>query len=238
MSMIARLPSQLIYPAATSFEAGDLLLVQKAGEQFLRAIDPTTLGYLTPGAGSIVTADIASEAVTAVTSAYKAETVLTNKNQNYAVVTHTRTVPVACHGIWTIQIDWEHDRSQGVQAFYLIAEATQTVGGVTTTVRFSWIQSMDGIPAQVVIPEKTVTGTCQTTVGGTTYNGTTSTTIPEETRTVDWGALKLMGVTTMVVALWLPAGSNTLVVNLKRDGTHSSAGKTLQAVSTLVEHKR
>jgi len=51
--MIARLPSQLIYPVATAADAGDLLLIQKNGELFLRAIDPTTLGYLKASGGFV-----------------------------------------------------------------------------------------------------------------------------------------------------------------------------------------
>ena len=53
MSSIALLPSQFIYPLATSGDAGDLLVIQKNGELFLRAIDPTTLGYLKASGGFV-----------------------------------------------------------------------------------------------------------------------------------------------------------------------------------------
>jgi hypothetical protein len=53
VSRIALLPSQFIYPLATSGDAGDLLVIQKNGELFLRAIDPTTLGYLKASGGFV-----------------------------------------------------------------------------------------------------------------------------------------------------------------------------------------
>lgn len=194
------------------------------------------------GSPTVDTDSIISNAATHVQTANAGTTTLSANNTDYTVISHVVNISTACSTLWLLDIDWEHDRSIGVQSFYLIGMMGQTVAGVSQNLREVWIQRMDGINAHVVtdIPQQTLYGTTITPVGSTNYYGTCAVTLPAQsyTNSVGWGSIKLMGTASLQLAVTQPSGTRTLWLKVKRGGTHSSSAKINSIRSTFIEFKR